>query len=361
MAGTVGARHGSAMPTPPDSAAPSAPGTIARMARVLPGLALALVVSLAAWAAARLEALVFGRPLIEALVLAILIGMAIRAARPLGDPWQPGIRVAAKPALELAIVGLGASVNLPMLLRAGPSLLGGIAATVAIAIVFSYGMSRLLGLNHRHAILVACGNSICGNSAIAAVAPVIRAEGGDVASALAFTNFLGIALVLLLPLAAHAAGMSFYQYGVMAGLSVYAVSQVVAATFPVSALAGQVGMVVKLSRVLLLGPVVAVLALGHRGRGETAGLRLHRFVPWFIIGFLVLAAAASLGVVPAAVQGPVQRASTDLMVLAMAGLGLGVDIRSIRRMGTRVTAAAASSLAVLIGASLLLIRLLRIA
>jgi uncharacterized integral membrane protein (TIGR00698 family) len=350
------------MPTPPATAAArSAPGPLARTSRILPGLALALAVSLAAWGGAHLETLLFGRALVEALVLAILVGMAVRAASPLGDRWQPGIRVAAKPALELAIVGLGASVNLPALLRAGPALLAGIAATVAIAIVFSYGMSRVLGLTHRHALLIACGNSICGNAAIAAVAPVIRAEGSDVASSLAFTNILGIALVLLLPLAGHAAGMSFYQYGVVAGLTVYAVPQVVAATFPVSALAGQVGTLVKLSRVLLLGPVVLVLAVGHRGQGEANRLRIGQFVPWFIVGFLGLAVAASLGGVPAVVQGPVQRASTALMVLAMAGMGLGVDIRSIARMGMRVTAAAASSLAVLIGASLVLIRLLRIA
>ncbi|MDE3052444.1 MAG: putative sulfate exporter family transporter [Gemmatimonadota bacterium] len=346
------------MPTSPAAAASAPPGPIAR---ALPGLSLALAVSLAAWGGAHLEALLFGRALVETLVLAILAGMAVRAARPLGDRWQPGIRVAAKPVLELAIVGLGASVNLPALLRAGPGLLGGIVAAVAVAIAFSYGISRALGLTHRHALLVACGNSICGNSAIAAVAPVIRAEGRDVASSIAFTNLLGIALVLALPVAGRAAGWSHYQYGVVAGLSVYAVSQVVAATFPVSALAGQVGTLVKLSRVLLLGPVVFVLAIGHRGRGEAARLRLHQFVPWFIVGFVVLAVAASMGGVPAAVQAPVQGATTALMVVAMAGMGLGVDLRSIACMGTRVTVAAASSLAVLIAASLVLIRLLRIA
>lgn len=345
------ARSGRAAPGPASAA----------VRRVAPGLLLSLGVALAAGAGARLETRLFGRPLVEALVLAILIGMAVRAAWPMGAAWRPGIRTAGKPLLELAVVGLGASVNLPALLRAGPALLGGIVATVGVAIVLSYGVSRAVGLNHRHALLVACGNSICGNSAIAAVAPVIRAEDGDVASSLAFTNLLGITLVLVLPLAARAAGWSFYQYGVVAGLSVYSVPQVVAATFSVSALAGQVGTLVKFSRVLLLGPVVLLLAIGHRGRGQSARLRLHQFVPWFIVGFLALAVARSAGAVPPPVQGPVQRATTALMVLAMAGLGLGVEIRGIAHMGARVTVAAATSLGVLLVASTVLIRLLHIA
>lgn len=341
-------------------AAPRGAAVLRWVRDAAPGLAIAVAVSALAWAGARAEVRMFGHALLEALVLAILLGMLVRAVRPLGARWQPGIRVAAKPALEAAIVGLGASVNLPALLRAGPALLGGIAAIVVLAIAFSYTISRVLGLSHRLSLLVACGNSICGNAAIAAVAPVIRAEGHDIASSIAFTNILGITLVLLLPVAGHAIGLSFYQYGVVAGLTVYAVPQVVAATFPVSALAGQVGTLVKLSRVLMLGPVVLVLALGHRGSAHGPKLRIHQFVPWFIVGFLVMASARSMGYVPQGAAAPIQWTTTWLMVLAMAGMGLGVDVRGLASMGTRVTVAAATSLAALMGASLVLIRVLGI-
>jgi uncharacterized integral membrane protein (TIGR00698 family) len=325
---------------------------------VAPGVLLAGAVSGLAWGGAWAEALLFGHALLEALVLAILIGMGVRAAWGVGPRWGPGIRLAAKPFLEVAIVGLGASVNLPALLRAGPILLGGIAVIVVAAIGLSYGASRLLGLPHRLAVLVACGNSICGNAAIAAVAPVIRAEDHDVASSLAFTNILGIGLVLLLPVAGHAMGLSFYQYGVVAGLTVYAVPQVVAATFPVSALSGQVGTLVKLSRVLLLGPVVLTLAIGHRGRGGGPRLKVRQFVPWFIVVFLGLAALRSTGLLGDSVMEPIHSATTWLMVMAMAGMGLGVDVRGLAKMGTRVTLAAAVSLAALMGASLALIGVL---
>jgi uncharacterized integral membrane protein (TIGR00698 family) len=254
-------------------------------------------------------------------------------------------------------------VNLPALLRAGPALLGGIVVTVAIAITLSYGISRGAGLTHRMSLLVACGNSICGNAAIAAVAPVIHAEAGDVASSIAFTNILGVILVLGLPPLGHAIGLSLYQYGVVAGLSVYAVPQVVAATFPVSQLSGQVGTLVKLIRVLLLGPVVFVLALTHRRRADTGAgsIQLHRYVPWFILGFLVAAGMRSAGWIPNGAAAPIHAATTGLMVLAMAGMGLGVEVRGLAAAGMRVTAAVGLSLAGLIGASLLLLRVLGIA
>ena len=111
------------------------------------------------------------------------------------------------------------------------------------------------------AILIACGNSICGNSAIAAVAPVIGAHSDDVAASISFTAVLGVIVVLTLPLLVPVLQLSLTQYGVLAGLTVYAVPQVLAATLPIGALSNQVGTVVKLVRVLMLGPVVLGLSL----------------------------------------------------------------------------------------------------
>ena len=110
-----------------------------------------------------------------------------------------------------------------------------------VAIPTSYVICRALGLPQRMAVLVACGNSICGNSAIAAVAPVIGADGDDVASSIAFTAVLGVLVVLGLPLLVPLLRLSLTQYGVLAGLTVYAVPQVLAATLPIGALSNQVG------------------------------------------------------------------------------------------------------------------------
>lgn len=330
------------------------------IARYTPGIALCIVVAVLSVAGAALETRLFGHPIIEGLVLAILVGMAIRTAWTPPDATAPGVRYTAKQVLEAAVFLLGASVDLPLLLRAGPALALGIVLLVVIGLCASYGIGRALGLPHRLAVLVAAGNSICGNSAIAAVAPVIRAEREHVASAIAFTAILGVVVVLGLPLLIHPLGLSFYQYGVLAGLTVYAVPQVLAAAFPVSVLSGQVGTLVKLVRVLMLGPVVMFFAI-RAGReaeaqtGERPPFRLTRFVPWFIIGFMALAVLRSMGAIPAHVVDWTRTLSTWLTVAAMAALGLGVDLRAIRRVGAPVIATVSLSLLVLVVLSVSLI------
>ncbi|MBV1800207.1 YeiH family protein [Siccirubricoccus sp. G192] len=333
--------------------------------RLLPGLLLCLAITLAALALEHVEEAVFGRAWLEALVLAILLGTAVRSLWRPGDQYGPGIGFGAKTLLEVAVLLLGLSVSFAALLAVGPGLLLGIAALVVVAIGASYLIGRGLGLPRRMAILVGCGNSICGNSAIAAVAPVIGATGKDVAASIAFTAVLGVVVVLTLPLLVTLWGLTETQYGVVAGLTVYAVPQVLAATVPVGMLSAQVGTLVKLVRVLMLGPAVLLLSLIAAREGDAAAQRkrppLHRMVPWFIIGFLLLAGLRSAGLVPQAVLAPAAAVADLLTVLAMAALGLGVDVRSVARAGARVTAAAVLSLLLLLGMSLVLIRVLHIA
>ena len=317
----------------------------------LPGVLLCIAVTLVAMLLERLEVAVFGRAWLEALVLAILTGTAVRSVWTPGATWRSGIGFSAKTLLEVAVVLLGLSISTATVRALGGPLLLGIAAIVAVAIVISFGIGRTLGLSPKLAMLVACGNSICGNSAIAAVAPVIGADSRDVTSSIAFTAVLGVIVVLALPLVAPLLGGDGLRYGTLAGLTVYAVPQVLAATAPVGALSVQMGTVVKLVRVLMLGPVVLVLSLGgQRLFGSNAGGRrppLHRLVPWFIIGFLLLATVRSAGVVPDGVLAPVATAANVLTVIAMAALGLGVDVRTVAKAGPRVTAAVTLSLVVL--------------
>ncbi len=319
------------------------------------GIGLAGVIALAAWGLQVIEEWAIGRPIIEALVIAILLGMLWRNFVGLRGSVAAGVNFTAKQVLETAIVLLGAGVDLPTLLKAGPALLLAIVLVVGIGITASMAISRVIGLNPKLAILVAVGNSICGNSAIAAVAPVIQASADDIASAIALTAVLGVVVVLTLPLLISLLGLSLYQYGVLAGMSVYAVPQVLAATFSVSAISGQIGTLVKLVRVLLLGPVVLFFSLRYPQAATNKGFSLTRFVPWFIIGFLMMAALRSVGLLPAIIADPLRTLSTWLTVAAMAALGLGVDIRTVRKVGLPVAGAVMASLVVLISVSLLLI------
>ncbi len=356
------------------------------LAAVVPGIVLCAAVTLGAWVLQDVEARVFGHVWLETLVLAILLGTAVRSLWTPGTRWQRGIDFSAKILLEVAVVLLGASLSATALKAAGPALLAGIVAVVVLAISISYGISRALGLHHRMALLVACGNSICGNSAIAAVAPVIHAYSDDVASSIAFTAVLGVLVVLGLPLLIPALHLSQIQYGALAGLTVYAVPQVLAATVPVSALSAHLGTLVKLVRVLMLGPVILVLSILMRGTGadhnataataanarDTAsgtaeqtrtsgGLAWHKLLPWFIVGFLVLMAARSANLIPSELLQPASQTANLLTVISMAALGLGVDVRTVAKAGPRVTAAVVLSIVALAAISLALIFALHLA
>jgi uncharacterized integral membrane protein (TIGR00698 family) len=299
-------------------------------------------------------------------VLAILVGTAVRTLWTPGPRWKPGIEFSAKLLLEIAVVLLGASLSAATVLAAGWPLLVSILAIVAGAILLSFAIGRLLGLSKRLAILVACGNSICGNSAIAAVAPVIGADGDEVAASIAFTAVLGVVVVLLLPLIGALLGMTEIGYGALAGLTVYAVPQVLAAAAPMGARAVQIGTLVKLIRVLMLGPVCLVLSVmpaklrdasddSHAKRGRPP---LHQLVPWFVIGFLVMAALRSAGLIPAPALAPIALAASVFMVISMAALGLGVDVRTVSRAGGPVTITVILSLLALGTVSFALVRLL---
>jgi len=332
--------------------------------RLLPGIALCVAVTGFAILLQGVEARIAGQTYLEALVLAILLGVAIRSAWHPGDFWQPGIEFSAKILLEIAVVLLGAAVSARTVLALGPELLVGIVAIVAISILFSYAICRLLRLPRRMAILIACGNSICGNSAIAAVAPVIGADGDDIAASIAFTAVLGVIVVLFLPLLVPVLRLSLTQYGVLAGLTVYAVPQVLAATLPIGALSNQVGTVVKLVRVLMLGPVVLAVSLlfarPHDGATTSRLPDLRHIVPWFIAGFLAVLLLRSTGAIPARLLGPLKFTAATLTTISMAGLGLGVDVRVVAKAGVRVTAAVTISLIALGAVSLVLIRVVGI-
>ena len=341
-------------------------GALGRSLALIPGIVLCGGVTIVSLGAQWIEERFFAHPYVEALVIAILLGMAIRAAWQPSERWLSGIAFSAKQLLEVAVMLLGASVSFAAIAASGFLLVGAIAGTVVIMLAVSYGLSRMLSLPVKLSILIACGNSICGNSAIAAVAPVIGANGDDVASSISFTAILGVLMVLGLPLLIPLLGLSATQYGILAGLTVYAVPQVLAATVPAGIVSTQIGTLVKLVRVLMLGPIVVGLSLvaarrrkRHADHTRAVPISPFKLVPWFIIGFLVLAALRSFQLVPDLAITPITKTASILTVLSMAALGLGVDVRVLSTLGGRVTAAVTLSLLLLLGLSIGLVHFFR--
>lgn len=323
---------------------------LATIASLTPGVALCALVTCVAMAIQALQESTVGHPYVEAIVIAILLGTAIRTAWEPGPRWHAGIAFSAKQLLEVAVALLGASITFGAIAASGFVLLGAIVCIVVLTIAVSYGISRFLGLSSRLSILIACGNSICGNSAIAAVAPVIGASSDDVASSISFTAVLGVLVVLGLPLLVPLFILSETQYGILAGMTVYAVPQVLAATVPVSLVSVQVGTLVKLVRVMMLGPVVACIAIFARSfwtdqpADDPEKTSIFKAVPWFIVVFFTLAALRSLSLIPDSAISSMQRVAGALTVLSMAALGLGVDLRVLGQVGGRVTMAVILSL-----------------
>ncbi|MGY4477651.1 YeiH family protein [Bradyrhizobium sp. USDA 3364] len=339
-------------------------GALKRIFLLIPGILLCGVVTVISLGIQAAEERVFDHPYIEALVVAILLGMAVRTAWEPSARWRSGIAFSAKQLLEVAVMLLGASISFAAIVASGGLLIGAIAVTVVIMLGVSFGLSRMLGLKTKLAILIACGNSICGNSAIAAVAPVIEADGDDIASSISFTAILGVLMVLGLPLLIPLLKLTATQYGILAGLTVYAVPQVLAATVPAGIVSTQIGTLVKLVRVLMLGPIVVGLSLlvaRRRKEGATKATPISPFklVPWFIIGFLVLAALRSFQLVPDIAIAPVTKTAAILTVVSMAALGLGVDVRVLSTVGGRVTAAVTLSLLLLLALSICLVHFFR--
>jgi uncharacterized integral membrane protein (TIGR00698 family) len=333
-------------------------------ARLLPGVSLSILVALVSVGLERLELRMFNHPYVEALVMAILLGMAIRSCWAPADRWQSGIAFSAKQLLEVAVMLLGASISFAMITASGSLLLSLVIATVLITFAVSFLLSRMLGLPLKLSILIASGNSICGNSAIAAVAPVIGADGDDIASSISFTAILGVMMVLGLPLLIPLLQLSATQYGILAGLTVYAVPQVLAATVPAGLVSTQIGTLVKLVRVLMLGPLVIGLSLIaprliDKSRTTVTKRRFYffKFVPWFILGFLALAGLRSFGVIPGELAAPIREVTVSLTVVSMAALGLGVDVKVLLKVGGRVTAAVTLSLLILLVMSIGLVHL----
>lgn len=333
---------------------------LATCRHLAPGVLAAALLTVAAFALAEVQDAIFGWIVFEPLVLALIMGLVLRALWSPPDPLVPGIAFSAKQLLEFAIVLLGASLDLADLAEAGPKILTAVLICVSMTLIVGTTIGRLAGLDTKLAILVAVGNAICGNSAIAAVAPAIRAKKQDIAAAIALTAVLGVGVVLALPALIPLFDLSDERYGVVAGLTVYAVPQVLATTLPVSAEAGQFGSLVKLTRVLLLGPVVALFAFLYRNeRAEDEArpgrLTLGKLLPWFVIGFLAMALLRTTSILPPAVGDWSKDISKVLTAVAMAGLGLSVDIRSVRATGPRVAMVVLILTLLLIATALLLV------
>lgn len=275
-------------------------------------------------------------PLVGAPVAGIVLGVLLSGM--VGPRLLPGVRLASRRVLQVAVAVLGAQLSLTQVVHIGAGSLPVMLTTLAACLGGAYFAGRWLGIPGNVRTLVGVGTGICGASAIAAVTPVIAAAGVEVAVAVSTIFVFNVVAVLVFPVLGHALGLSQHAFGVFAGTAVNDMSSVVAASRTYGVAAQDDAVVVKLVRVLLIVPICIALAVvaARRQPAEAAPRPMAwRLVPWFLVAFLVLAVANTAGVVPSSTHHAVARVSLFLVTVALSGLGLGTDIAALRRVGPR--------------------------
>ena len=278
--------------------------------------------------------------LLGASIIALFIGTIINSF--FHPVWiKPALKFTSKKILKLAIILLGASLSLNVIMSVGKMTFFVMLFTFAMCFGGGYFVRKLFGLNWKLSNLISAGTGICGGSAVAAIAPVIDADDRDIAFAMSSTFLFDMVMVALYPIMGRLLDMSDIAYGIWAGTSVNDTASVVAAGYAFSEAAGDFATMVKLTRTIAIIPTVLVFAyIGIRVKrkemqAESGGRKVNimKIVPWFICGFLVLAIFNSLGWIPTEVSAVMKTVSKFLMVTALAAIGLGTSITDFRKAG----------------------------
>ncbi|GHJ25607.1 membrane protein [Streptomyces hygroscopicus subsp. sporocinereus] len=272
-------------------------------------------------------------PAVSALTVAVVLGVAVGGRLPAGT--REGLGWATKKFLRLGVVLLGLQLGLGEVFGLGAGKVLAVVVTVLVAFFGTLLLGRLIRVSRGLALMVATGFSICGASAIAAMDSVTESDKEDVATAVTLVTLYGSAAIALIPFVGQALGMSPERLGSWAGLSVHEVAQVVAAASPAGAGAVAIAVVIKLTRVVLLAPMVAGVSIVRRRRGETTAGKRPAIVPLFVLGFLAMMLVRSSGIVPSAALSVVKVVTTLLFAAALFGLGSGVRIGALLRAGRR--------------------------
>ncbi|HEY0999037.1 MAG TPA: putative sulfate exporter family transporter [Streptosporangiaceae bacterium] len=345
---------------PLEPANASRPRRVARRAQAIaPGLALALAVAAVATVVGQYV------PLVGSAVPGALIGIVIAIVVKPGERFAAGVKWASTFILQCSVVLLGAQLSIAEAARVGVSSLPVMLGTLAICLAAAWLYGRLLGVPGDLRTLIGVGTGICGGSAIAAVSPVIEAASADVAYAISTIFLFNIAAVLIFPLLGHALSMSQQSFGLFAGTAVNDTSSVVATATTYGTAATSHAVVVKLVRTLMIIPIclglsaltarkqqrpVIATAQAAAARDGAASApaspaalasarmslrRATKLVPWFLIGFVLVAAVNSCGIIPAGAHSPLQHSSVFLVSVALSAIGLSTNVAALRKAGAR--------------------------
>lgn len=314
---------------------------MSQQAEKIPGLLLCFLIAIPCWFLGQML------PVVGAPVFAILIGMVLTLFWKQKTTCQPGIAYTSKKILQYAVILLGFGLNLSEIAKVGASSLPIILSTIATSLIVSYILYRLMKMPSNISVLIGVGSSICGGSAIAATAPVIRANDEEIAQAISVIFLFNVLAALIFPSLGGILGLSNEGFGLFAGTAVNDTSSVTAAA---SAWDGMhpgantldIATIVKLTRTLAIIPITLVLAfyqthkMKHIAGIEQNNYSLKRIFPFFILFFVlasVITTVCTMNGVNSTVFAPLKTLSKFFIVMAMAAIGLNTDIVRLVKSG----------------------------
>lgn len=300
------------------------------MIHKLPGISLAALIAIPAWLLGK------AFPVIGSPVLGILFGMLLAFwKRPAA--FTEGIQFTSQRVLKYSIILLGFEMNLFNVFRVGSQTILLMLFTLSAAFFTAFLAGKLLHVDTKTATLIGVGTSICGGSAIAAAAPVIHADEEEVAHSISTIFLFNVLAAFLFPFLGHVLGLSDQRFGLWAGTAVNDTSSVVAAGYTFSNAAGDLAVIVKLTRSLMIVPVTLILALysSRKTAGSKCidGYKFAKIFPWFVLGFLAASVISTFGPLPRETGELLGKAGKFMIVMAMASIGLNTNIVRLVKKG----------------------------
>ena len=275
---------------------------------------------------------------IGSVTLGIVFGVLIGNIFTINSSFSSGINFRDKKILSLAIILMGIKLNFGIIQELGFKSIIMIVLSIGFTIFTAVILSKILGLKPKLGLLLGIGNGICGSSAIAATKQIIGADEEEVGLSVAIVNFLGTIGIFLIPFVSKIIlNFSDIHSAFLIGDTLQAVGQVVAAGFSINDEVGHTATIIKMLRILMLTPVVLSLIVVFRQRkkdNKTNSFKKKSF-PFFIIGFILMSLIPSFHLLPESWIAIVAKTSHNLLVIAMAGIGLKVSFSSILKNGKK--------------------------
>ncbi len=303
-----------------------------------------LFVALFAIAAIQISQIGFIKHLaISPLIIGILLGMfyANTLRNQLPKEWVPGIVFSAKQLLRLAIIFYGFRITFQQIMEVGTA--GFVVSTVMLTSTFilgSWAGMKLFKLDRDTSVLTAAGSSICGAAAVLATEPVLKAEPHKSAVAVGTVVLFGTISMFLYPMLFESGilGMDHAAYGIYVGGTVHEVAQVVAAGDAVGSVAANDAVIVKMTRVMMIAPVLIILGIiismaAKKSGAESSKVKL--VIPWFAVWFVVMSGVNSLNIIPAAIVTDINEVDTFMLTMAMTALGMETNAGKFKQAGIK--------------------------